>query len=278
MKTPFRVLSSVCRAVVITSLMALSVSASFAVEIIAHRGASYDAPENTMSAMKLAWKQKADAIELDIHLSKDGRIVMMHDFDTRRIGGVNKKIVDQTWDELQQLDVGAWKDRKFRGERIPTLTSVLKTIPRGKRALIEIKVGPEILPELEREMKASGKKPEQLAIITFRYDTAVAAKERFPAHKVYFLHGYNRSKTTGELPKLDELIQRAKAGNLDGLDLSYKFPIDRAFVQKVKDAGLEFYTWTVNEPEVAQTHVEVGVDGITTDRPGYLRKELKLKK
>src|SRR5215207_9924600 len=77
-----------------------------AVEIIAHRGASADAPENSLTAMKLAWEQGADAVELDLWLSKDGQLIVFHDADTKRIGKTNRKIPDLTLEEAQALDVG----------------------------------------------------------------------------------------------------------------------------------------------------------------------------
>lgn len=271
MKNPIRLLSRLSLTLLF-SAMTLSLSA---VEIIGHRGASYDAPENTLSSVKLGWKQKADAVEIDIHLSKDGKVVTMHDFDTKRTGGVNKKISDQTWEELQKLEVGSWKSARYAGEKIPSIESILATVPRGKRLFIEIKVGPEILPELGRAMAASGKKPKQLTMITFNYETAKEAKKMFPKHEVYYLYGWKKDKVTGEYPNLDDLIKQAKDANLDGLNLNYNFPIDKAFAKKVHDAGLKLYTWTVNDPEVAKRLVEAGVDGITTDRPEFLRNALK---
>ena len=256
-------------------VMGISTSATFAVEIVGHRGASFDAPENTLRSMKLAWKQKADAIETDIHLSKDGKIVVLHDFDTKRLAGVDKKIVDQTWEELQQLDIGKWKGETFAHEKIPTLDSFLETIPKGKRIFIEIKVGTEILPELEKTLANSGKKSEQLAIITFKYDVAEAAKARFPKHHVYWLADWKKDKKTGQFPDLDEMIEKAKKAKLDGLDLNFNFPIDREFAKKVHGAGLKLYTWTVDDPAVAKAEVDAGVDGITTNRPEWLREELK---
>src|SRR3954470_3141821 len=83
------------------------------VEIIAHRGASYDAPENTVAAIKLAWEQKADASEFDVFLSKDGKIVVIHDKDTKRVAGVDKTVASQTLAELRQLDAGKWKGAQF---------------------------------------------------------------------------------------------------------------------------------------------------------------------
>ncbi len=246
-----------------------------AVEIIAHRGASYDAPENTLASMRLGWKQKADAVELDIHLSKDGKIITTHDYDSKRIGGVDRKIVDQTWDELQQIDVGAWKHSQYAGEKIPTIESILKTIPDGKHPVIEIQDGAELLPHLERPMKAPRKKPEQLSIIAFKFEVCRDAKARFPKHEVYWLQSYKKDKVSGQFPKIDDLIQKAKEAHLDGLDLNHEFPIDKAFVKKVHDAGLKLYTWTVNDADVARKEVEAGVDGITTDRPLWLRQQLE---
>ena len=89
--------------------IALATSRSDAVEIIGHRGASEDAPENTLAAFRLAWTQNADAAETDVYLSKDGEIVVIHDANTRRVGGRNRKVVDQTVAELKQLDIGRWK-------------------------------------------------------------------------------------------------------------------------------------------------------------------------
>lgn len=246
-----------------------------AVEIIAHRGASHDAPENTLAAFKLGWKQNADAVELDIWLTKDGRIICLHDDNTKRIAGVDKAVAAQTLAELRALDAGSWKGREWKGEKLPTLDEVLAIIPEGKRLVIEIKCGPEVLPELERVIQTSGKKPSQLVLIGFGYETMVQSKLRFPQVPVFYLHSYKKDKQTGQLPNLDELIRQAKAARLDGLNLHYEWPIDAAFVQKVKAAGLKLYVWTVDDDAVARKLAEAGVDGITTNRPEWLRQKLK---
>ena len=149
-------------------------------EIVAHRGASFDAPENTVAAIKLAWEQKADAAEFDVFLSKDGKIVVIHDANTKRICGVDRKVVDQTLEELRKLDVGKWKDAKFAGEKMPTLEEMLATVPAGKRVFIEVKCGPEIVPELDRVLKASELKPEQTPVISFNADVVAAVKKARP--------------------------------------------------------------------------------------------------
>lgn len=245
-----------------------------AVEIIAHRGASFDAPENTLAAMKLAWMQQADAIELDLWLSRDGRLVVFHDADTKRFGGPARPVSEQTWAELQTLDVSGAKHPRFKGERIPTLASILATVPPGRRAVLELKCGPEILPALDRALHAAGSPPAQLAIISFHLDTLRPSKQRWPRIPHYFLHDYKADKKTGRWPELPPLLKRAKEAGLDGLNLHHEWPMDRAFVASVRAAGLKLLVWTVNDPAVARRLAEAGVDGITTDRPGWLREQL----
>src|SRR5438552_9814499 len=119
-------------------------------EIIAHRGASHDAPENTLASVNLAWRQHADAVEIDVQFSKDGKLVVIHDNSTRRTGRVNKKVSEQTLSELRRLDVGRWRGRTWSGQRIPTLDEVLATVPHGKRLYVELKCGPDGLAEFIR--------------------------------------------------------------------------------------------------------------------------------
>jgi glycerophosphoryl diester phosphodiesterase len=257
------------------ALLLAGASSLHGVEIIAHRGASFDAPENTLAAFKLGWEQNADADELDIYLSQDSQIIVLHDKNTKRTTGVNKAVVQQTLAELRLQDAGSWKDPRWAGEKLPTLTEALATMPDGKRFFIEIKCGSEILPELERVLKASGKKPEQLVIIGFDYETMRKAKVQFPDLAVYWLASYAANKTTGEFPKVEDLIEKTKAARLTGLNLDFHFPIDGNFVNKVKADGLKLYTWTVDDPAIAKTLSAAGVDGITTNRPAWLREQLK---
>jgi glycerophosphoryl diester phosphodiesterase len=245
------------------------------VEIVAHRGASFDAPENTLAGVKLAWEQKADACEFDVYLSKDGQVVAIHDATTKRVAGVDRKVVDQTLEELRRLDVGKWKDAKFAGERIPTLAEVLATVPAGKRVFIEVKCGPEIVPELDRVLKSSGLKPEQTAIISFSDAVIAAAKKARPDLKAYWIVSIRPGKgKKAKPPTAEKLLARAKEIHADGLDLSADPELDRAYADKVKAAKLELYVWTVNDVPTAKRMVEIGVDGITTDRPGWLREQL----
>ena len=246
------------------------------VEIIAHRGASFDAPENTLESVNLGWAKQADAVEVDVYLSKDGQIVVFHDQNTKKIAGVDLNVVDQTFSELRRLDVGAWKGKKWKGIRIPKLSDVLKTIPEGKRMFVEVKCGPEIIPELASVFKKSGKKPEQLVVISFDYEVVKQAKVKFPSIKCFYLSSFKIDEVSGkQLPRVEKLIRLAKEANLDGLNVSYKGLRKQDFFNKVKNAGLELFTWTVNSPMDANNLIKMGIQGITTDRPAWLKRSLK---
>lgn len=250
-----------------------------AVEIIGHRGASYDAPENTLASVNLAWQRNADAVEIDIYLSKDGKIVAYHDKTTKRIGGRDQAVKEQTFAELQTLDVGTWKNAQYKQERIPTLSEILNTIPAGKRLFIEIKCGPEVLPQLKQDLSASGKTAAQTAIIGFDYETMQQAKLLMPELEVIWVFKVKQDKVTRKWEhNAGYYIQKAKAANLDGLDLGYNEFVTKAFVEQSKAAGLPVYVWTVNDVDDARKLVEMGITGITTDRPGLLISALKQEK
>jgi glycerophosphoryl diester phosphodiesterase len=243
------------------------------VELIAHRGSSEEAPENTLASFRLGW-QHADACELDIFPTKDGQIAVIHDATTKRTAGLDKPVAQQTMAELKALDAGSWKAAKWAGEKIPTLREVLEILPEKKRLYIEIKGGAELLPELQRTVQAFAAKEPQLLLIGFNYDTMTEAKRLFPKIPAYWILSYKIDKKTLRHPDLDDLIAKCRAGGLDGLDLDFAFPIDKDSVAKIHAAGLKLCTWTVNDPEVARKEVEAGVDGVTSDRPELLRQKL----
>lgn len=261
----------------LTGFVLVSAASSLsAVEIIGHRGASHDAPENTLASVNLAWQRNADAVEIDIYLSKDGQIVAYHDKTTKRIGGRDQEVKAQTLEELQTLDVGSWKHAQYKDERVPTLRQILETIPANKRLFIEIKCGAEVLPQLKRDLAASGKTAAQTAIIGFDYETMQQAKQLLPALKVYWVFKVKQNKLTRKWAHdADYYIQKAKAAHLDGLDIGFNNFVTQEFVNRSKSAGLPVYVWTVNSVKDARKLVDMGVEGITTDRPGLLYSALK---
>ena len=132
---------------------------------VAHRGASADAPENTIAAFKSAWQQGADVIEGDFQLTSDGQIVCIHDADTLRVSGARLVVKESTLAELRQLDMGwHFQDQSF-SEKIPTIEQVFATIPENKQILIEIKCGVEILPVLMQQILRSNLDLSQIGVI-----------------------------------------------------------------------------------------------------------------
>jgi glycerophosphoryl diester phosphodiesterase len=253
---------------------------TIAVEIVAHRGASFDSPENTVAAMKEGIRQGADALEADFYLTKDGKIICIHDATTKRTTGVDAKVVDLTFDELRKLDAGKWKDPKFAGEKLPTLEEVLACVPAGKKILIEVKCGPEIVPELKKGIAASSLKPEQIRIISFKEDVVAATKQAMPHIKAYWLFNYKQDKDTGKWnSSQEEVLSTLKRLRADGLDIQLakatQDKITPELVNKVRGMGMEFHVWTVDEPDLARYAVQLGADSITTNKPAFIREQLK---
>lgn len=240
----------------------------FAQEIVAHRGASYLAPENTVASVKLGYALEADAVEVDIHLSADKRLMVIHDPDTKRTaGGEDVSIANTHSDELRKLDVGSWKDQQFRGEKIPFLEEVLAEVPEGKMLVIELKSSAGSVPFLQQLIEESTLQ-HQLVLISFDKMAIVEAKQRMPDIPAYWLlHDYQEHS-------LEEAIRIAQEHKLEGLDVHYKL-VDEAFMQQMEAAGLEVYVYTVNDPAEAKRLQALGVKGITTDRPGWLREQLE---
>ena len=252
----------------------LAAMSANAVEIVAHRGFSARAPENTLGSFELAWKNQTDACELDVYLTADGRTAVIHDKDTKRTTGVKLDVAKAKQAELTALDAGSWKGKDWANEKIPTLEQALATMPKGKkRFFIEVKCGVEIVPELKRILEPMKERAAQLAIIAFNRDAAAESKKAMPWLKVYRLAS---GKTKERKPTdLAQLIADTKADKLDGLDLgAADFPWDTAMVKQIRDAGFGLYVWTVNKAADAKRFAALGVDGITTDDPVMVREAL----
>jgi glycerophosphoryl diester phosphodiesterase len=254
----------------------LTASVSSAQSIVAHRGASHEAPENTLAAFRLAWEQGADAVEGDFYLTKDSQIVCIHDEQTKRTSGEERLVPATTLAELRRLDVGRWKDPRWAGERIPTLAEVLATIPAGKKIYIEIKCGPEIVPHLPPVLNKSGLKPEQTVVISFDEKVIAETLRQIPGIKAYWLAGFRRNPETKEYEtKVESLFATLDRLQPHGLDVqANRDLVDADFVMQLRERGLEFHVWTVNNPGDARYFRSLGVDSITTDRPAFVRQAL----
>jgi glycerophosphoryl diester phosphodiesterase len=248
--------------------------------IVAHRGASYDAPENTLAAFRLAWEQGADGIEGDFYLSSDGRIVCIHDKDTQRVSGVKHVIAETPLATLRSLDVGAWKGETWRGEQMPTLGEVLAVVPPGKMMFIELKVGVEIVPALMQALDESKLELEQIVVISFDADAIAECERRRPGIRTQWLTDYKQQEDGAWRPTEETVTAILLASGADALgSKANREVLDESFLANLCAAErCEFGVWTVDDPELARYYIEQGAWSITTNRPAWLREQLGLKK
>ena len=251
--------------------------------IIAHRGASGEAPENTMVAFKLAWELGADGIEGDFHLTRDGHIVAIHDKDTNKVTkGKNKLIVKKTsLKELQGLDVGSWKNETYSKARIPTLEDVIDSLPEGKKFFIEIKCGTEIMKPLIKVIDLKVKErpilKTNISFISFDKDVIKSCRTQWPDIEANYLESYKKIKGISKwAPNENEVFRLLKLSLASGIGTqANKEVLNPKFIKRLRLNQLSFHCWTINDVETARHFRDLGVDSITTDFPKRIREGLK---
>jgi glycerophosphoryl diester phosphodiesterase len=244
--------------------------------IVAHRGASRDAPENTLAAFSIAWEQGADAMECDVRVTLDSELVCIHDPATRRIADADFDVADSTLERLKQLDAGSWKNARFRGQKIPSLRETLGAVPAGKKVFIEIKDGPVAVPVLGRTVADSGLSNNGIVVLAFNEEVVAATKAMVPELKVFLLVDPERDGRTGSWrPGSDSILESLRRLNADGLGISDTDFVDEDFVRMIHGGGFELNVWTVDDPRRAVRHARLGVDSITTNQPGDILKALQ---
>ena len=241
------------------------------VEFIAHRGSSYLAPENTLAAFRLGWQETATC-EIDVRATGDGRVIVMHDETTLRTTGIGLVVARHSLAEIQGLDAGAWKGAAWRGEKIPALAEVLAAMPAKKRLLIEVKDGPEIVPELARVIKASGR-AASLSLQSFDVATCAESKVALPEVPVYLLSWLGRNRQEAQKAWLKARATTQREG-LDGMGINAAPILSEQVIAKLHDENLRLNIWTVDAVATAQRLARLGVDGIITNRPGWLRSQI----
>jgi len=243
--------------------------------IIGHRGASRDAPENTLESFRLAWSQGADGIEADFRLTRDGEIVCMHDATTGRTTGENIEIAASTLKELRRLDAGTWKNSVWSGAAVPTLDEALAAMPSGTWFFIELKSGVEIVTSLKRALLASCVTPERIRLLSFGAPLIEELTRQLPEWRSCLLCDYRISQlncrwrpSLGDIP---EMLNRTGAIGLACADSDF---LDRNLVNTLRKHGKEIHVWTVDRPSNARRLRNLGVDSIMTNRPGWLRQKI----
>lgn len=229
--------------------------------IIAHRGISFDLPENSLSAFNASWAVGVDGIEGDFHLTRDGSIVCIHDDNTSRVCNKNLVICNSTLQELKELNLQC-EGKDHLNIKIPTLTEVLKIVPSGKKIFIEIKCGVEILSPLIKELSRSKINSTQVVIISFDRQVVKELKEMAPEYKALLLYSYKEGREVSSL--INEMFD-IKA---DGIGTDNE--LSKEFVEKVIISGLEYHSWTIDNADTANQLISWGSNSITTNEPELL--------
>ena len=244
---------------------------------IAHRGFSGKYPENTMAAFEAAAKLPIDALELDVHSTRDGKIVVIHDAILDRTTDRTGRVFDHNWDVLKLADAGFLFDPEgdstfpFRGKgiRIPLLEEVFKAFP-DMKFIIEIK---QTLPAIEEPIYRLIKKYrlEEKVVVASEHSeplmrfrslapaiaTNFSAQESIAFYNSYRLHIANFYKGSGDALQIPPRFRGDQV-------------VTRNFCQVAKKKGMIVQVWTVNDPEEMKQLIDFGVDGIITDFPDRL--------
>ena len=264
-----------------TTLPALRLVASQRPLVIGHRGYCQFAPENTLPSFKLALVAGADLVELDYHHTKDGKLIVIHDGEldrttdaTNRWAGDKFKVGTKTAAEIQSLDAGSWFDPKYAGTKIPLLAEALDTIQQGGVTLIERKDGePAACISLLRGKDLINK----VVVQSFDWEYLRAFHEQEPAQVLGALGpperlagGKKPSGTPKELSAtwLDEL---QKTGAKVAV---WSQKVSKEAVQLAHQRGLKVWVYTVNDQEVANNLLDMGVDGIITNNTSLIWKAI----
>jgi len=232
--------------------------------IVGHRGAKGMAPENTLKAFKIGCLS-ADMVECDIHLSKDGVLVVSHDDDLGRIVGVSGEIKDLTLEQLKRYDFG-------QGEKIPTLSEVIEIVRQSKKGLIiEIKgnsdeeasqVAGALL-----ELISKSRLPENLYICSFWHSILGLFKSGGISFKTFVLINYERG--------CDEIVKDVKKSKADGVGIRCE-KITGECVKKLHNSGYFINAWVADDKNTFDKMKELKVDWITSDYPKKASEEFKL--
>jgi glycerophosphoryl diester phosphodiesterase len=232
------------------------------VAIVAHRGDSRNAPENTLAAIERAIEEGANFVEIDVQQTADGVVVVFHDTDFRRVTGLEQNIWDLTYDQIRELDAGSWHSSEYAGERIPTLADAIKLAKRRVPLVIEIK-------RTEHDQRLVESVVRTIDEKKFGSQCIVASLSRGVLNEVAGLaphldRGYLVYQTLGDVRQIEAdylMVEAAQATPLA--------------ILSAHDAGKQIFAWTVNDARRMSVMIDRGVDGIMTDDPGLLAAVLE---
>ncbi len=231
-------------------------------QVAAHRGASSEAPENTLAAVGQAIAKRADYAEIDVQETKDGVVILLHDSNLKRTTGVDAEVSDWDYKKIRQLDAGSWFSEEYKGEMIPTLAEILETAKGKIKLNIEIKLN-----GTERNLVHSVVR--LIEVYDMTEDCVITS---FQASALKEVKKLNPDIRTG-------YILKVAYGDFSGLDFADALSVNYSFatsilVNDAHDAGKEVYVWTVNSREKIINMISNGVDMVITDHPAFARETI----
>ena len=222
-------------------------------KLIAHRGASSYAIENSLEAFSLAFDQGANGVEGDFLLTKDRKIIAFHDLNTKRLLGISRQTKDLT---LEQI-------RNESSYYIPELNEVLELIPKNKEIVIELKCGREVEKELMKILTASSIHLKQVTVISFRLPTLIRLRKLCSKIKILWIRNFTMS-SCGLNPSPEKVREIISKENFDGLSLNAP-KVDKKMIELFN--GFAINTWTVDDPERFYELKKLGCTSISTNCP-----------
>ncbi|MCY3976508.1 MAG: glycerophosphodiester phosphodiesterase [Chloroflexi bacterium] len=231
--------------------------------IFGHRGAMARAPMNTMASFELAMQQGADGIELDVHLSRDGQLVVIHDDSVDATSDGQGKVADMTLDQLKRLDAGAWYSDEFAGQRIPTLDEVFDAFGDGMFINVEIKSSRETVDRLEKRLAECLRRHNMRErVIVSCFDPVILrrVKQMMPLVLMGFL--YAPAMPAAHNLLLKEFRHEARH--------PLHVMVDEGYMKWARAQDYYVNVWTVNDPERARQLKRLGVNTIMTDDPATI--------
>jgi glycerophosphoryl diester phosphodiesterase len=239
--------------------------------VIAHRGAAGNAPENTLTAIREALRQDADAIEVDLHQSADGIVVAIHDGTVDRTTDGEGMVADLTITQLKKLDAGAWFDAKYADERIPTLTEVLNTVPEETVLILEVKEGSDTYPDIETRIINTLRRVGRNNVILKSFSVEVLAAFKRLAPEFARLYVFN-----AHIPFLNLIVDDGlRFGNAFDQNVSWLQKhstfISEGFVRRAQKRGFRVVAWNVHDRDTMREMILLCVDAIETNYPSVLK-------
>ncbi len=228
--------------------------------VIAHRGASGHAPENTLASFSRALAMGARAIELDVHQTLDHELVVAHDDDLRRCGRDRRRLKALHWDEAAEVDVGSWFDKSFAGERLPRLDEVYDLVPPSVELHVELKHGSRIYPGIEERVVDLVHKRGGLSrtlISSFDHEALYSVRSLDEKVRLGYLLGLTTLKTA---------VREMKDIAAESLNCSMR-QANARLLKAAHDRGFRVLVYTVNTPADRDRLARLGVDGIFCNYP-----------